>query len=70
MYLWNSKQGIEGSRVLDELPYALKRELLSFLNRDVIKKVAIFATANDDLIDTIASCLKPIVFLQGFNIVR
>ncbi len=58
-YLWRKKIGIYESELLEKLPPGLRREVASFMKKDVIEKVPLFSGANPNFLREISVLLKP-----------
>ena len=61
-YLWESRRGYEESKLLQDLPQALKEQVSFFLNQDIIEKVPLFKNASREFIRDIILNLKPVIY--------
>eukprot|EP00742_Colponemidia_sp_Colp-10_P009640 GILJ01010531.1.p1 GENE.GILJ01010531.1~~GILJ01010531.1.p1 ORF type:complete len:2063 (+),score=307.09 GILJ01010531.1:68-6256(+) len=68
-YLWSRQRGVNEVVILNDLPTPLRMQVASFVNRDAVKKVALFEKLDSDVISYILSLLRPCIFLPGDNIV-
>lgn len=64
-YLWDTRRGYDEFLIINDLPSPLKAEVLLFLNRSMIEKVAIFKGASPELVTEIVLNLRPVVFSPG-----
>jgi hypothetical protein len=69
-YIWETRKSISTVTILDELPHTLAMEVLLFLNRAILEKVALFKNANEIFIREIVQLLRPLVFLPDDIIIR
>ena len=69
-YLWETQRSVSTVPIAAELPHSLSQEILLFLNRDLIAKVALFRNADDIFIREIVQRLKPMAFLPDDYIIR
>ena len=69
-YLWESGMGQDEFTILSELPPSLRLELTLHLNRRIIRKVPLFAGANDAFVRELVSGLRPVIFTPGDFIIR
>jgi len=69
-YLWERQRGVSSTQMLNEFPRNLSREILLFLNREVLDHVALFKGADELFIREAVEQLKPEVFLPGEYIIR
>jgi hypothetical protein len=69
-YLWAKQKGVDASNVLGDMPIGLSREILMFLNRDVLNRVEIFKGADELFLRESVRLMKPQVFLPGEYIIR
>jgi len=69
-YVWEHRLGYDEATTLSGLPPSLLIEVSMFLKRDVIQHVPFFATASDELIQEIALCMHPVVYMPGDVIFR
>jgi voltage-gated potassium channel len=69
-YLWTKQRGVSATTVLSDIPPSLTQEILMFLNREVLNRVAIFRGADELFIRESVQLLQPRVFLPGEYIIR
>ena len=69
-YLWETQKSVTTVSITEELPHTISMEILLFLNRTILAKVALFRNANEIFIREIVQLLRPIVFLPGDYIIR
>ncbi|MGO9409250.1 MAG: cyclic nucleotide-binding domain-containing protein, partial [Spirochaetia bacterium] len=69
-YLWETQKSVTTVSITEELPHTISMEILLFLNRTILSKVALFRNANEIFIREIVQLLRPIVFLPGDYIIR
>jgi len=60
-YAWQEKLGFDENEFVNQLPHGLKIEVFSFLRKDALMKVDIFADLSSDLIEELSQKLQPIV---------
>jgi hypothetical protein len=69
-YLWETQKSVSAAPIAEELPHSLSTEILLFLNRALIEKVALFRDADEIFIREIVQRLKPMVFLPDDYLLR
>lgn len=69
-YLWKSRQGLDETKLLEELPDFLRIEVSLYLNRDIIEKVPLFKGVEKSFISEVVMNLKPRLCLPGSYIIR
>jgi voltage-gated potassium channel len=69
-YLWETQRSVSAVPIAAELPHSLSQEILLFLNRELIQKVALFRNADEIFIREIVQLLKPLSFLPEDFILR
>jgi len=69
-YLWETRKGVPGQSLLENMPHTLKEEILLFLNRSIIEKVTIFKNTNELFLREIVQLLELKVFLPNDYIIR
>jgi voltage-gated potassium channel len=69
-YLWETQRSVSAVPIAEELPHTLSQEILLFLNRALIEKVALFRSADEIFIREIVQLLKPMSFLPQDFIIR
>jgi voltage-gated potassium channel len=69
-YLWETQKSVSTIPIAEELPHSLSLEILLFINRRLIEKVALFRNAEEIFIREIVQRLRPLVFLPGDYIIR
>lgn len=58
-YIWRKKIGFYESDFVDKLPPGLRREVASFMKKDVIEKVPLFMGASSNFVMEVSVMLKP-----------
>lgn len=61
-YLWESRLGYDEAEVMADLPGSLKEEIVLFLNRELVERVAFLKDAGPNLIRDVVAQLRPVVF--------
>jgi hypothetical protein len=69
-YLWETRKSITTTSITSDLPHTLAMDILLFLNKTILEKVALFKNANEIFIREIVQLLKPMVFLPDDYIIR
>lgn len=69
-YLWESQQGGNDSKVMNEFPHSLKIDVSLFLNKKIVQKVPFFSTMGEVFIREIVTSLEPAIFLPNDYILR
>jgi voltage-gated potassium channel len=69
-YLWETQRSVSAVPIAAELPHSLSQEILLFLNRALIEKVALFRNADEIFIREIVQRLKPMAFLPDDYLIR
>ena len=69
-YLWETQRSVSAVPIAAELPHSLSQEILLFINRELIQKVALFRNADEIFIREIVQHLTPLSFLPDDYIIR
>jgi hypothetical protein len=69
-YLWETRKSISTESPTADLPHTLSMEILLFLNRTLLEKVALFRGASELFIREVVQLLQPMVFLPDDDIIR
>jgi len=69
-YIWNSRKGLDETKILEDLPDFLKMTVALHLNKDIIKKVPLLQSADDAFVAEIVVRLKPRVSLPNSYVIR
>jgi hypothetical protein len=69
-YLWETQRSVSAVPIAAELPHSLSQEILLFINRELIQKVALFRNADEIFIREVVQHLKPMSFLPDDYIIR
>ncbi|CAK9186043.1 unnamed protein product [Ilex paraguariensis] len=67
---WAAMGGEDEMEMIKDLPQGLRREIKRFLCLDLIKKVPLFHSLDDLILDNICDRVKPLVFSRDEKIVR
>ncbi|XP_075499655.1 cyclic nucleotide-gated ion channel 2-like [Primulina tabacum] len=67
---WTILGGNDGLEFISDLPDGLRRDINRFLCLDLIKKVPLFHTLDDLILDNICDRAKPLVFSKDEKIIR
>ena len=69
-YMWNTFKGVDEGDILQSLPEHLRKEALTFLEGETIRRAPIFRKMDSAFVRSIAMVLDPIVFCPGKLIYR
>jgi len=69
-YLWETRKGLSTDTFMRDLPETLRLEISLHLNRDILRKVALFKDADEVFVHAVIGRLDPMVFLPGDFIIR
>ena len=71
-YLWKTGKALERNELLTEMPSFLKDKMNFHMNREIISKVPLFKEYAEDVlfISEIIKCLKAVIWLPNFFVVR
>ncbi|GKU97314.1 hypothetical protein SLEP1_g10476 [Rubroshorea leprosula] len=67
---WETMGEEEELKWIDELPDGLRRDIKRYLCLDLIKKVPLFLTLDDLILDNICDRLKPLIFSKGEKLIQ
>ncbi|ERN05005.1 hypothetical protein AMTR_s00053p00015490 [Amborella trichopoda] len=69
-YKWLENRGVEEDVLIRNLPKDLRRDIKRHLCLGLLKRVPMFGTMDDQLLDALCDCLKPSLFTKGSYIIR
>jgi len=69
-YLWETRKSVSSVSIVEELPHSLSMDILLYINRAILEKVALFKNANEIFIREVVQLLQPMVFLPDDYIIR
>ncbi|KAL0284926.1 UNVERIFIED_CONTAM: putative cyclic nucleotide-gated ion channel 10 [Sesamum angustifolium] len=69
-YKWQEKRGVEEETLISNFPKDLRRDIKRHLCWTLLKRVPIFEKMDEQLLDAICSCLKPILYTDKSFIYR
>ncbi|KAL0284631.1 UNVERIFIED_CONTAM: Cyclic nucleotide-gated ion channel 1 [Sesamum calycinum] len=69
-YKWQEKRGVEEETLISNFPKALRRDIKRHLCWTLLKRVPIFEKMDEQLLDAMCSCLKPILYTDKSFIYR
>lgn len=69
-YLWAKQKGVDATGALEGIPASLAQEILLFLNRESLARVAIFRDADELFLRESVRLMKPVIFLPGEYVIR
>ncbi|XP_017238042.1 cyclic nucleotide-gated ion channel 2 isoform X2 [Daucus carota subsp. sativus] len=67
---WSAMGGHDEMEVVKDLPEGLRRDIKRFLCLDLIRKVPLFQSLDDLILDNICDRVKPLVFSKNEKIIR
>ncbi|KAK3001228.1 hypothetical protein RJ639_020355 [Escallonia herrerae] len=67
---WTSMGGVDEMELVKDLPEGLRRDIKRFLCIDLIKKVPLFRSLDELILDNICDRVKPLVFSKDEKIIR
>ncbi|KAB2011339.1 hypothetical protein ES319_D09G012100v1 [Gossypium barbadense] len=67
---WDTMGGEEEMKWIEELPDGLRRDIKRYLCLDLIKKVPLFDSLDDLILDNICDRVKPLVYSKDEKIIR
>ncbi|KAE8735837.1 Cyclic nucleotide-gated ion channel 2 [Hibiscus syriacus] len=67
---WVTRGGEEEMKWIEELPDGLRRDIKRYLCLDLIKKVPLFQSLDDLILDNICDRVKPLVYSKDEKIIR
>lgn len=69
-YLWDKKKNISDQNPLADLPSSLNLEVMLYLNRDMLRKVELFKTAEELFVREAIQMLTPLIYMPEDFILR
>jgi hypothetical protein len=69
-YNWRRNHGVTAQDLFDKLPKSLESEVCLVINKDIIKKVDLFRSADMGFMRGLSLIIKPLLFLPGDLIVQ
>ncbi|KAJ4950147.1 hypothetical protein NE237_026979 [Protea cynaroides] len=69
-YKWQETRGVDEENLLCNLPKDLKRDIKRHLCLALLMKVPMFEKMDDQLLDAMCDCLKPVLYTEESFIVR
>ncbi|XVF58377.1 hypothetical protein PTKIN_Ptkin07bG0061800 [Pterospermum kingtungense] len=67
---WDAIGGEEDMKWIEELPDGLRRDIKRYLCHDLIKKVPLFHSLDDLILDNICDRVKPLIYCKDEKIIR
>ncbi|KAJ0182080.1 hypothetical protein K1T71_002802 [Dendrolimus kikuchii] len=69
-YTWNQQRCFDESRILNSLPFNMKRDVALAVHMSTLSKVQLFRDCSDSLLRDLVLQLRPVSFLPGDLVVR
>lgn len=69
-YKWQETRGVDEENLIRNLPKDLRRDIKQHLCLDLLKRVPLFEKMDDQLLDAMCDCLKPVLYTEDSFIVR
>ncbi|WJX92508.1 putative cyclic nucleotide-gated ion channel 10, variant 2 [Trifolium repens] len=69
-YKWQENRGVEEENLIRNLPKDLRRDIKRHLCLDLLKKVPIFGSMDEKLLDAMCDKLKPVLYTEKSCVVR
>ncbi|XP_026314430.1 cyclic nucleotide-gated cation channel beta-1, partial [Hyposmocoma kahamanoa] len=69
-YTWSQQRCFDEARILDSLPYNMKRDVALAVHITTLSKVQLFKDCSDSLLRDLVLQLRPVSFLPGDIVVR
>ncbi|KAL5796026.1 hypothetical protein ACOSQ2_000846 [Xanthoceras sorbifolium] len=69
-YRWQETRGVEEETLICNLPKDLRRDIKRHLCLDLLMRVPMFEKMDEQLLDAMCDCLKPILYTENSFIVR
>ncbi|XP_049887316.1 cyclic nucleotide-gated cation channel beta-1-like isoform X2 [Pectinophora gossypiella] len=69
-YTWSQQRCFDESRILNSLPYNMKRDVALAVHMSTLSKVQLFRDCSDSLLRDLVLQLRPVSFLPGDVVVR
>lgn len=69
-YRWQETSGVDEEQLLMNLPKDLRRDIKRHLCLSLLMRVPMFENMDDQLLDAMCDCLKPILYTEGSCVIR
>ncbi|WVZ80005.1 hypothetical protein U9M48_027523, partial [Paspalum notatum var. saurae] len=69
-YRWQETRGVDEEQLLANLPKDLRRDIKRHLCLSLLMRVPMFENMDDQLLDAMCDCLKPILYTEGSCVIR
>ncbi|KAG6387765.1 hypothetical protein SASPL_152957 [Salvia splendens] len=69
-YKWQETRGVDEENLIRNLPKDLRRDIKRHLCLDLLKRVPLFEKMDEQLLDAMCDCLKPVLYTEDSYIVR
>ncbi|KAG9144839.1 hypothetical protein Leryth_018977 [Lithospermum erythrorhizon] len=69
-YKWQETRGVDEESLMNNLPSDLRTDIKRHLFWDLVKRVPMFEKMDDQLLDAMCDCLKPVLYTEGSLIYR
>ncbi|KAL0373807.1 UNVERIFIED_CONTAM: putative cyclic nucleotide-gated ion channel 13 [Sesamum radiatum] len=69
-YKWQEKRGVEEESLISNFPKDLRRDIKRHLCGTLLKRVPVFEKMDEQLLDAMCSCLKPVLYTDNSFIFR
>ncbi|KAL0373809.1 UNVERIFIED_CONTAM: putative cyclic nucleotide-gated ion channel 13 [Sesamum radiatum] len=69
-YKWQAKRGVEEEFLISNFPKDLRRDIKRHLCGNLLKRVPLFERIDEQLLDAMYSCLKPVLYAANSSIFR
>ncbi|KAG6383236.1 hypothetical protein SASPL_157019 [Salvia splendens] len=69
-YKWQETRGVDEENLIQNLPKDLRRDIKRHLCLDLLKRVPLFEKMDEQLLDAMCDCLKPVLYTEDSYIVR
>ncbi|XP_035816016.1 cyclic nucleotide-gated ion channel 1 isoform X5 [Zea mays] len=69
-YRWQETSGVDEEQLLMNLPKDLRRDIKRHLCLKLLMRVPLFENMDEQLLDAMCDCLKPILYTEGSCVIR
>ncbi|KAI6707759.1 hypothetical protein NL676_010721 [Syzygium grande] len=69
-YKWQETRGVEEESLIRNLPKDLRRDIQRHLCLDLLMRVPVFEKMDEQLLDAMCDCLKPVLYTEKSSIAR
>ncbi|CAM8887874.1 unnamed protein product [Rhodiola kirilowii] len=69
-YKWQETRGVDEENLVHTLPKDIRRDIKRHLCLDLLKRVPMFEKMDDQLLDALCDCLKPVLYTDDSYVVR